>query len=100
MIKDAKECKNIQEIRNGIDEIDEQILALFGKRMEYVNEIVKFKADTDGIVARDRQLEVFRKTRERAKKHGLNPELYEEIYTTLINWNVRKELEIFSNNEK
>ncbi len=99
-MKEAKACKSIEEIRAGIDQIDFQILELFGKRMEFVNEIVKFKSDKDGIVARDRQLEVFQKTRERAVKFGLNPDLYEEIYKTLINWNIQKELEIFRSKEK
>jgi len=99
-MKEAKDCKNIGEIRAVIDEIDHQIIASFGKRMEYVKEIVKFKSDTDGIVARDRQLEVFKKRREWAEESGLNPDLFEEMYKILINWNVQKELEIFRNTEK
>ncbi len=95
-MKEAKDCSSIQDIRFGIDEIDYQILALFGKRFEYVKEIVKFKSDPDGIVARDRQLAVFEKRREWAQEFGLDPDLFEEIYKTLINWNVQKELEIFS----
>ncbi len=96
-MKEAKDCQNIAEIRAAIDEIDHQIISSFGKRMEYVNEIVKFKSDSDGIVAKDRQLEVFQKIREWANESGLNPDLFEEIYKTLINWNVQKELEIFRN---
>jgi chorismate mutase len=60
-MKEAKACENIHEIRECIDEIDEQILISFGKRMEYVKEIVKFKTDADGIVARDRQLQLLQK---------------------------------------
>lgn len=99
-MKEAKECRNIEEIRSAIDEIDYQILKTFGKRMEYVKAIVKFKSDADGIVARERQLEVFRKRREWANEFELDPDLYEEIYQTLINWNVKKEMEIFRNESK
>lgn len=99
-MKEAKECKNIEEIRAGIDEIDQQIIAAFGKRMEYVSEIVKFKTDEEGIVAHDRQLEVLRKIREIAHYLNLDPDLYEELYRTLINWNIQKELELFNNKEK
>lgn len=99
-MKEAKDCKNIEEIRAAIDEIDNQILACFGKRMEYVHEIVKFKSTEDGIVASDRQREVFRKIRERAVNFKLDPDLYEEIYRTLINWNIKKEMQIFKNKEE
>lgn len=95
-MKLAKDCLNIQEIRDCIDEMDYQIMSSFGKRMEYVKEIVKFKADRDGIVAYGRQLELLQKRRDWAAEFGLNPELFEEIYKMLINSNVEKELELFS----
>lgn len=100
IMRDPKECQNIQEIRNAIDEIDYQILAFFGKRHEYVKEIVKFKSDKDGIVAKDRQIEVLQKRREWANTFGLDPELIEEIYKTLISWNIQKEMEILKSKEK
>jgi len=99
-MKEAKSCRNMDEIRNEIDSIDLQILTLFGKRLEYVKEIVKFKTDHDGIVALDRQLEVFQKRREWAQELGLDPELFGEIFEKLVNWNVRKEMELFTNHEK
>ena len=99
-MREPKECQNIQEIRNAIDEIDYQILAFFGKRYEYVKEIVKFKSDKDGIIAKDRQLEVLQKRKDWAIAFGLDPELFEEIYKTLIYWNIQKELEILNLKEK
>lgn len=98
-MKEANECINIQEIRDCIDTIDHQIFALFGKRLEYVKEIVKFKTDAEGIVAHDRQLELLKKRREWATQSGLDPDLFEEIYKTLINWNVQKEMDLFMKKE-
>ncbi len=99
-MKKAEECTDILDIRNCIDEIDYQIIASFALRMEYVNEIVKFKSDQDEIVARERQQEIFRNRREWAEKYRLNPDLFEEIYKTLINWNVKREMELFRGEEK
>jgi chorismate mutase-like protein len=96
-MKEIKDCKTIHEIRESIDEIDYQILTSFGKRLEYVKAIVGFKTDPEGIVAKERQKEVFQKRREWAVEFGLDPDLFEEIYKTLINWNVNKEMEIFKN---
>jgi chorismate mutase-like protein len=94
-MKEVNDCKTIQEIRERIDEIDHQILTSFSKRLEYVKAIVKFKTDAEEIVALDRQLEVFQKRRQWAEELGLDPDLFEEIYRTLVDWNIRKEMEIF-----
>lgn len=87
-------CKNIEEIRKGIDEIDLDILRLFSQRSLFVKEIVKYKTDEESVIAVPRQKEVIRKRREWAEELGLNPDLFEEIYWSLMNFNVKKELEI------
>jgi isochorismate pyruvate lyase len=99
-MKEAKDCQDIREIRAIIDEIDYKILASFGKRLEYVEAIVKFKSDPDSIIAMERQLEVLQKRKEWAEEFGLDPDLFTEIYEKLINWNIMKELEIFRSNQK
>ena len=97
IMKEAKDCQSIQEIRKMIDEIDYHILASFGRRHEFVSEIVKYKSGKDGIIAKERQAEVLQKRKEWAEQFGLDPELFGEIFETLINWNIKKELEIFRN---
>jgi isochorismate pyruvate lyase len=99
IMKEVKDCTTIEEIRESIDEIDYQILTSFGKRLEYVKAIVKFKSDAEGIVAKERQVEVFQKRRDWAEELGLDPDLFEEIYKMLVSWNIRKEMEIFSNKQ-
>jgi isochorismate pyruvate lyase len=99
-MKEAKDCQSIQEIREVIDEIDYQILTSFALRNEYVEAIVKFKHDRHGIIAGERQKEVLHRRSKWAKEMGLDPEVIELIYKTLINSNIQKELEIFGNKEK
>ncbi len=93
---DPKTCRNIDEIRKEIDEIDYQILQLFSQRYSFVKEIVKFKTDEDSVIAESRQMEVISKRREWAEELGLNPDLLEEIFWILMKFNVRKELEILN----
>ena len=51
-----KDCKNIEEIREAIDELDSQIIELLGNRFQYVKEIVKFKEKNEkSIVANNRR---------------------------------------------
>lgn len=92
-------CKSIEEVREAIDGIDHQILKLFGQRYEFVKEIVKFKTDEESVIAEARQKEVIAKRREWAEELGLNPDLFEEIYWTLMRFNVKKELEILKSKQ-
>ena len=49
------ECRNIEDVRNEIDAIDTEIIALLSKRFRYVKEVVKYKEpNKDSIVAKKR----------------------------------------------
>ena len=93
-MKNPESCKSIEEIREAIDGIDYQILKLFSERYEFVKEIVKFKTDEASVIAESRQKEVIEKRREWAVELGLNPDLFEDIFGTLMRYNIQKELEI------
>lgn len=99
-MKNPKSCRNIEEIRKEIDEIDFQILQLFSQRYSFVKEIVKFKTDEESVIAEARQKEVIRQRREWAEQLGLNPDLFEDVYWTLMRFNVKKELEILNSTAK
>lgn len=96
-MKNPEDCASIEEIRDAIDGIDYQIMKLFGERYDFVKEIVKFKTDEASVIAEDRQEEVIAQRRTWAIELGLNPDLFEKIYWTLMRFNVQKELEILRN---
>lgn len=99
-MRDTKQCNNIQEIRESIDEIDFQIIELLGKRLRFVEEIVKFKTDEEAIVAKSRQEEMIEQRRVWAAQFNLDKDLIEMIYRTLLQFNVQRELQIFKNQDK
>ena len=96
-MKNPEDCASIEEIRDAIDEIDYQIMKLFCERYDFVKEIVKFKTDEASVIAENRQNEVIAQRRFWAVEFGLNPDLFEKIYWTLMRFNVQKELEILRN---
>ena len=93
-MKNPENCMGIEEIRDAIDGIDYQIMKLYSDRYAFVKEIVKFKTDEASVIAENRQKEVIEKRREWAVELGLNPDLFEDIFWTLIRYNVQKELEM------
>jgi isochorismate pyruvate lyase len=96
-MKYPEECESIEEIRQCLDEIDLQIIELLGKRLNYIKEIVKFKIDEDEIIANARQQEVINLRRKWAEINNLDPDLIENLYKTLIEFNIKRELKIFRN---
>ena len=92
--KSPAECSSKDEIRLQIDEIDKEIIKLFGLRFRYVSEIVKFKNNIESVVAQDRKDHVIKARGEWAEEHGLDKETFEQIYRFLVDHNIGKEMEI------
>lgn len=95
--KKPSECVNITDVRNEIDNIDNAIIKLLGKRFEYVKEVVKYKEKTsDGVEATDRKNAVLKARRELAEQNGLNPDVIEDIYAKLIAYFIEEEKKIMN----
>ena len=92
--KIPSECTGKEEIREQIDNIDQEIIALFGLRFQYVNEIVKYKNDVESVIAQHRKDHVIKVRGEWAEKHGLDKDTFEQIYRFLVDHNIGKELEM------
>ena len=97
-MKSPQECQSIQEVRECIDAIDNQVVELLAKRFEYVKAVVPFKQKTaEGIIAQERKEQVLRDRRVLAEKHGLNPDTIEEMYKLLIQYFIDEEMQLLNN---
>ena len=91
-MKSPKECQNIEDVRNAIDQLDTNIIELLGKRFQYVKEIVKYKpTDKKSIVALPRLNAVISSRRELASQNGLSPDVIENVYRMLIDYFIAEE---------
>jgi len=98
LTKLSSECTGKEEIRNEIDQIDQEIIRLFALRSEYVHEIVKFKTDEESVIAIERKELVIKQRAEWANAVGLDKQTFEDIYTRLLKQNIREELLLLRNN--
>jgi isochorismate pyruvate lyase len=97
MIKQAEDCSSIQEIREAIDKIDQEIITLLGERYKYVKAIVRFKEPTkESIIAQERFDNVISSRRAMAKKYGLDPDMIEKLYKELMNHFIAEELKMLN----
>jgi|WetSurMetagenome_2_1015567.scaffolds.fasta_scaffold235001_1 isochorismate pyruvate lyase len=93
-----EECRSIDEVRQQIDQIDFEIIRLFGIRNYYIKAIVPFKADEDEVIACNRKSFVIDQRTKMAADCGLDHVLFRQIFTMLVEANVLKELELFKRN--
>jgi len=99
-MKKPEECKNINEVRESIDEIDKKIIELLVKRFSYVKEIVKYKEKTEeSIIAQKRRDEVISTRKKWAVEKGLNANIIEKIYTLLTEYFINEELKLINKNK-
>jgi len=92
--KKPNECSSLKEVRDQIDRIDEQIIQLLALRHKYVEEVVHYKTDEEGVVAAARKDFVIRQRTEWAAQSGADPETVKKLYTILIDRNIQHELKL------
>jgi isochorismate pyruvate lyase len=98
--KKPEDCENIQDIRNAIDLIDQDIIRLFASRDAYVREIVKFKSGEKGIIAQERKDHVMRQRKAWAAEMGLDPGLFEKIFGLVIEKNIQIQFDLYNSNNQ
>jgi len=99
-MKSPGDCTSLQEIRAIIDELDEQIISLFGIRFRYVKEVVRFKNNKTEIVAKERFDHVIAHRRILAEQNGISPDIMEKIYRLLLNYFIEEEYKVLEAKKK
>ncbi|PIB50752.1 chorismate mutase [Pseudomonas sp. 2995-1] len=88
----AVTCTTLEDVRNNIDRLDQQIVTLLAERGRYVSQAARFKKDTDGVKAPQRVEQVITKVRELSETVGANPEVTEQVYRAMISAFIEQEL--------
>jgi isochorismate pyruvate lyase len=91
-MKEPKECTVLADVRAGIDQVDAELVALFARRVAYIDAAARVKAGL-GLAARleDRVEEVVANVRRHAVSHGLPPDRLEKLWRKLIDWSIARE---------
>jgi len=97
MLMQIKQCDTLQEARQEIDKVDEEIVKLIAKRNDYIKQIAHFKTDIEEVKAEDRISEVISKVRQQAIELDLSPNLINDLYIRMIDGMVESEISEFRN---
>lgn len=85
------QCANLDEIREGMDAVDRQIIALIARRVDYVRNAAKFKSSSANVAAPERVAAVLKTRRDWAEAAGLSGEVIEGLYRGLVAYSVSEE---------
>ncbi|WP_050780778.1 chorismate mutase [Dethiobacter alkaliphilus] len=74
----------INDARRKIDEIDQDIISLLGKRRRCVTEIGELKANKVKVRDIGREQLILKNLKQQAIKDGLDPEFIEKVYKEIF----------------
>jgi isochorismate pyruvate lyase len=86
---------DIENVRNRIDQLDSMIITLLAKRSDMVAIAASLKKSEQNVRDPRRAERVIENVRAKAAKSGLDPDIAEKTYRTLIDCFVRKEMSLF-----
>ncbi len=84
-------CESLAEVREAIDALDRELLALLGRRAGYVHAAARFKTDAASVRAPDRVRAMLEQRRAWAAEEGLDPEVVAQLFTLLVEYFTRRE---------
>jgi len=87
-----KNCTTLDEARDAIDTVDEEIVKLIAVRNDYIKQIAHFKTSIDEVKAEDRISDVISKVRAQAISLDLSPNLINDLYVRMIDGMVESEI--------
>lgn len=93
-MKPPARCADMAEIRKEVSDIDREIIALLGRRLEYVHAAVRFKPDEESIRNPDHWERFFAERRAWAREAGYDPSVIEAMYRRLYEYTVEVQLDL------
>lgn len=88
--------ETLQEVRQAIDSLDKQLIALLAQRQQWVERAGQLKPQNDAaaVAAPDRVVQVIEARRAQAAEAGLSPDVAEAVWQAMIAAFIRLETEV------
>lgn len=90
-----KTCKDMSDVRDEIDALDREIVALLADRLHFIGEAARIKPRRDQVRDEARVEDVIAKVRAAAEAAGISPDFIEPLYRDLVERSIAHELDLF-----
>ncbi|NNC46901.1 MAG: chorismate mutase [Sphingomonas sp.] len=94
-IRDPQDCHDMRDVREGVDDVDRQIVGLLRRRFGYMDAAARIKPDREAVRDEWRKADVKKKVAAEARKLGVDPDLMDRLYEDLIETSIAHELQRF-----
>ncbi|MFN3583066.1 chorismate mutase [Phenylobacterium sp.] len=88
-------CTTMAEVRQGVDALDRQLVALLAERQRYMDAAARIKQDRAAVRDNARVEDVVAKVKAEARKAGLSEAIAEPVWRTLIEGCIAYEFEVW-----
>ena len=88
-------CENMAEVRAEIDRIDRALVKLLSERQRYIERAAEIKSDRAAVRDEVRVEDVLAKVLAEAREVGLNAEIAEPVWRTLVDRSIAFEFKAF-----
>jgi isochorismate pyruvate lyase len=92
-ILDPLDCTTMTEVRQGVDDVDRQIVALIKRRFGYMDAAARIKPDREAVRDEWRKDDVKAKVDASAAAAGVDRDLMSRLYEDLIETSIAHELD-------
>jgi isochorismate pyruvate lyase len=89
------DCRTMEQVRLGVDRLDEEIAALLAERFRYMDAAARIKPDREAVRDEWRKADVLSKVVARAKEEGAPVNRIALLYDALVESSIAYELSRF-----
>ena len=90
---DPEACVSMTDVRQGVDALDQALVALLAERQRYMDAAARIKTDRSAVRDEGRIEVVVAKVKAAARDAGLSEAIAEPVWRTLIEASIAHELE-------
>lgn len=92
---DPDDCRDMTDVRAGVDEIDRMLVALIARRQGYMDAAARIKTDRATVLDEARIQDVLIKVKAEADKHGLAWSIAEPVWRKLMERCIAYEFDVW-----
>lgn len=90
-----RQCQTMSEVRSEIDDLDQAIVELLAKRLQYIEQAARLKPSRNLVRDEGRVKDVLSKVKRRARAMDSDVNMVEAVYRHLIEYSINYEFEKF-----
>lgn len=90
-----EDCRTMAEVRQGVDAVDRELVALLARRFRYMDAAARIKQERGAVRDERRKAEVIANARAGAERAGIPAAVIGDIWERLVEGSIAYELERF-----